>query len=249
MANRWGDTLEVRGSGSSLQVLAGTRSSNVVAIFTSADGGATLTPTVITVPGATNGVFGLGLAFGAGDTFWAKGDSATGLRLVSFDLAHGTGAVLRTYGSSAYLSNAIPIGVETNLNVLAAVSIENPDNLRLYNLADLNSGPYLVDQELFPTDNPNANGTGAVEFGGGRVFALDSNNGILALTLGAIPLPALGPITLLRNPNSVTLTWSNASTLQSATNVTGPYGDVTNATSGYTETNSSAVRKFFRLHN
>ena len=251
LPNRWGDTLNVRGAGNNIQVIAASRRSNVVAIFTTTDGGFTLTPTVVTVPDAPPGAFGIGVAFGRGDTFWGKGDQATGLRLVQFDLAQGTGVVLRTYGSAAYPASAIPIGVETNLNVLAAISIENPDNLRLYDVSDLESGPRLVDQELFPADNENVNATGAIDFGDGKVFALDSNNGIIALTLGAIPPPPAPPgrIDIVRNGAAVILTWTNTFTLQSATNVTGPYIDVNGAASGYSENTGSTAQKFFRLRN
>jgi hypothetical protein len=251
VSNRWGDTLNVRGSGNNIQVIAASRRSNVVAIFTTTDTGFTLTPTVITVPGAPNGAFGLGVAFGSGNTFWGKGDQGTGLRLVQFDLANGTGVVLRTYGSANYPANAIPIGVEPNLNVLAAISVENPDNLRLYDISNLASGPRLVDQELFASDNENINATGAIDFGDGKVFALDSNNGIIALTLGAIPPPPQPPgyINIARNGGSVTLTWTNIFILQSATNVTGPYLDVNGAASGYSENTGSATQKFFRLRN
>ena len=45
----------------------------------------------------------------------------------------------------------------------------------------------LLDQELFPIDNPNVNGTGAIAFGGNRVFALDSNHGLFAYTINLTP--------------------------------------------------------------
>jgi hypothetical protein len=245
--NRWGDTLAVRGSGNNIQILAGSRSSNVVALFTTTDGGQSFLPTIINVPEAPNGAFGLGLAFGEGNTFWGKGDGSTGLRQVSFDPVAGTGTVLHTFGAPGYPLSATSIAVETTRNILAAISVENPDNLRLYNLADLAGGLVLLDQELFPTDNPNTFATGAVAFGGGKVFALDSNNGIIALTLGSL-LPPPGAITIERNGNIVTLTWEGAGyVLQSADVVTGPYEDIPGVSSGYTEDITSFGNRFFRL--
>lgn len=248
-ANRWGDTLDVRGSGNDIQILAGTRNSNVVAILTTADGGAHFTSTAISVPTAPNGAFGLGVAFAGSDMFWGKGDGGTGLRLVQFDLAHGTGAVLRTYGVGSYAASAIPIAVETNLNLLASISIENPDNLRLYDLSDLEAGPRLVDQELFAADNDNTLATGAIDFGVGKVFALDSNNGIIALTLGSIPPAPPGRIAISRGAGGVTLEWLNNFVLQSATNVAGPYTDLTAPTNSYSESMTSEPQKFFKLRN
>jgi hypothetical protein len=248
IANRWGDTMDVRGSGNNIQIIVGARSSKWVTIFTTENGGMTFTAHPIEVSEAPNGAFGLGVAFGQGNTFWGKGDSSTALRLVQFDLATSNATVLRVYGSSTYYLGATAIGVEPSLGVLGAVSIENPDNLRLYNINNLDSGPFLVDQELFPTDSDNINGTGAVDFGDGRIYALDSNNGILALTLGNIPQPPPNRITITRNPGSVTLTWQGTATLQAADVVTGPYTDVPGATSGYTENTTGAAR-FFRLRN
>jgi hypothetical protein len=253
-ATRYGDTFDVRGQAgdNSLQILAGSRQGTNVVIFTTANGGSTLLSTVIKVPDAVSGAFGLSVSFGQGNTFWAKGDSETALRLVQFDLANGTGTVLRTFGSASYPLGATIMAVNTNLNVLAAVSLQNPDNLRLYDIGNLAGGPRLVDQELFATDNDNLFGTGAVDFGAGRVYALDSNNGLVAYTLGAIPPPpVLARINILRDGGSVTLTWDGNYILQSTTNL--PVGtnftDVVGATNGHTEAVNSALQKYFRLRN
>ncbi|HWH69048.1 MAG TPA: DUF4623 domain-containing protein, partial [Candidatus Sulfotelmatobacter sp.] len=82
---RWGDTLAVRGAGATTQILLGSRSSTNAALFTTTDG-ASFVLHPIKVADAPGGSFGLGIAFGTGDTFWGK---ATGLflRQVSFDLA------------------------------------------------------------------------------------------------------------------------------------------------------------------
>jgi hypothetical protein len=250
-AARWGDSFNLRGNtfDNSLQIIAGSRASNLVTIFTTADGGNTLISNVVRVPGAPNGAFGLSVSFGHSNTFWGKGDSSTALRLVQYDLANGTGVVLRTYGSASFALGATVVAFDPSRNVLAANSLENPDNLRLYDAADLDLGPRLVDQELFPRDNDNVNGTGAIDFSPDMVFALDSNNGIIAYTFGAIPPGPPGRITIVRNGGSVTLTWNGSYTLQSATLVTGPYNDVVGATSGYSENVSTAGEKYFRLRN
>ena len=217
------------------------------AIFTSADGGQTFTATSITVPDA-NGNFGLGIAFGEGDTFWGKGDLGNALRHVQFDLLTGMGTVLRTYTTAQFPATVQPIGVEVSRSLLGGVSIENPDNLRLYSIADLGSPPVLVDQELFPSDAPNINNTGAIDFGDGIIYALDSNNGLMALLLGDISTPP-GRITIVRDGDDVTLTWDGNFTLQSSTDIPGNFNDVTNGVNSYTESVTSASERYFRLRN
>jgi len=60
-----------------------------------------------------------------------------------------------------------------------------------------------------------------------------------------VPRPLLA---FARDRNNLILSWSGAFTLQSATNVTGTYVDVTGATSPYTN-NMTATRQYFRLRN
>lgn len=245
--NRWGDTFDVRGVSGDIQMLAGSRNGNVVAVFTTTDGGYTFVSHVITVADAPNGAFGLGLAFGAGDTFWGKGDGSNALLHVAFDLGTGTGTILHRYDNAAYPATAMALGVEPTRNVLASISVENPDNLRFYNIADLANAPVLLDQEAFATDNPNINATGAVDFGNNRVYALDSNNGLMALTLGDTSGP--GRLTVTRNATDVTITWAGNFTLQSASMLPGNFVDVTNGVTSYTEPVATAAQKFFRLRN
>jgi hypothetical protein len=182
---RCGDAIDVRGSGTDTQILIPSRNGKNVAVFTTTDG-AMFSHTVITVPDATDGNFGISVAFGAGNTFWGKAPGAS-LRHVEFDLAAGTGATLHNYAATNFPGSMAPIAVLPAENQLAAVSLDTPDNLQLYDIADLASLPVLVHQELFPSDNANANGTGAVDFGGGRVYALDSNNGIVAFEVKKSP--------------------------------------------------------------
>ena len=42
----------------------------------------------------------------------------------------------------------------------------------------------------FPLDLANANAVGSVDFGNGRVYALDANNGIIAFTVTQVPEPS-----------------------------------------------------------
>lgn len=203
---RWGDTLDVRGAGANTQVIIGSRSGTNVVVFTTANG-TTFTPNPVAVSGGANNMFGLGIAFGAGNTVWGKQNNSP-LRQASFNLAAGTGTVLQSFGPPPVVSGVAAIGISTNLNLLGGVALETPDNFQLYDLP-LSSAPSLIETNAFPADNPNANGTGAVDFGGNYVFALDSNNGLLALQILA-PVPPPGQFQLIaRLPDGhVHLVWS-----------------------------------------
>ena len=43
--------------------------------------------------------------------------------------------------------------------------------------------PLLLQETLFPEDNPNLNNTGAVAFGENTLYALDTNNGLIAFSI------------------------------------------------------------------
>jgi hypothetical protein len=75
------------------------------------------------------------------------------------------------------------IGTDATRTQLGGVSVETPDNFRLYRAADSAKDPELLDQEPFASDNPNptGGGMGAVAFGtNGTIYVLDSANGIKA---------------------------------------------------------------------
>jgi hypothetical protein len=89
-------------------------------------------------------------------------------------------------------------------------------------------------------NNPNINGTGTVAFdiAGGRIFSLDSNNGILALNYA--PRLYITP-----EVNGGVVTWTGPGTLQAAGTVTGTYTNVPGATSPYTNPEPGTL--FFRV--
>ena len=67
---RWGDTMAARGSGVNTQILLGSRGTNVALLTT--PNGTDFTATLIPVAGVPSSFAGYGIAFGAGNTFWAK---------------------------------------------------------------------------------------------------------------------------------------------------------------------------------
>jgi len=180
--------MDIRGSGANTQIILSSRNAKTAAVFTTADGLA-FTPVLITVEEASDGNFGLGIAFGDTNTFWGKATGAS-LRHVAFDLNTGNGETLHNYTATNFTANFGPLGVDPAHQWLGGVALDQPDNLCLFDLQNPANTPVLLDQQLFPTDNDNLNGTGAVDFGGGRLYALDSNNEILAF---AVKKPSLPP--------------------------------------------------------
>jgi hypothetical protein len=183
---RFGDTLAVRGSGENTELLLGSRSSTSFAIVTLS--GLTATSRIYLPADVTPGAFGLGIAFGPGNSVFA---SAAGQPVihVAFNPASGEATVARAYAASVIPNSVAHLAYDAARNLLAATALETPDNILLYSLADLDA-PVLLDQELLPVDNANVNGTGALGFGGNRLFALNSNNGIHAYTINLTPAVA-----------------------------------------------------------
>lgn len=132
---------------------------------------------------------------------------------MTYDPVAGTGDVTHFYSFSVVPSPVTAIGVETNLNFLAGLSIENPDNVQLYSISDLTTGPVLRDQELFSVKNPNGNLTGQACFDGTRLFVLDSNNGIKAFNIDTNFVANAAPYSItsvsVQGGNSLQLTWTS----------------------------------------
>ena len=245
---RIGDTMAVRGAGVNTEILCTFRNGTNACIFTTADG-VNFTPNIIYITNLVASIagtdpftgaspIGLGVSFGAGNTFWAKSTSYN-LRQISFDLTSGNGAVI---GSYAMPSTEAPIGVDPINGYAALIGVnETPMNLPIYDITTP-FGPTintLVDREVYGANNANGNGTGSVVFdvAGGRIFSLSSNSGILALTYA----PRLN---ITPAPHGATLSWTGPGTLQSSTNLLTGWSNAS-STSPYTST--AAAQLFFRV--
>lgn len=216
---RWGDSMAVRGAGADTQILLTPGSGTTVSLIKMSPDGVTLdqTPVVINATDSNplpNYTVPVGIAFGAGNSFWAKLVGSP-LRQIEFDPVVGFGSVSRYYSFAA--ANTVPtfvsaIAVDTNKQFLAGVAFENPDNVRLYSIADLDAGPVLRDQELFATDNANGNSLGAAIFGGDYLFALNSNNGIKAFLINTNyvpPVVSFAITSIAVREGTVVVTWQS----------------------------------------
>jgi hypothetical protein len=242
LTNRWGDTMAVRIGSSGHEILLGSRGTAVSILTPDFSDGSKF---LFDVPGASVGNFGWGLAWGEGDTIWGKGTGGDPLRHVLLDLNTFNSSVLGTF--STY-PNLRAVGVDTANKLLAGVSVETPDNLRLLDISDLSGDLLNVDTEFFATDNANGNGTGAVAFGPDRVYALDSNNGLLAMSLNTTCMPTRLNIT--RSGTDVVLSWTRPGFKLQAAEELGSPGSITWTTiavASPVSVSAASGMKFFRL--
>ena len=259
--DRWGDSMSVRGAGVNTQIILGSYNSNNVVLFTTTDG-ATFNPVLINVPGAPNAFAGLGIAFGAGNTFWAK-SSGYDLRQVSFDPVAGTASIIQDFATPSQIPSSLGgIGVDVSMNILAGTMFsDNPNDLQLYTLTTNAAPPTIFEQAFYATANANSQANAAVSLNGHRAYGLDVNNGIVALAYGTPPVPSLPSykITVVTGSNgSVSLTWQSVAghtyqvqyknSLDSTgwTNA-GSAISATGSTTSYTDTVTGTGTRFYRI--
>lgn len=209
--DRWGDTMAVRGSGPGTQILFGSYNGTNVALFTTPDG-VNFMPTLIAVQGGVPlGFASLGIAFGPGNTFYAKGGHNYNLREVSFDTNADTGTVLQSYTAGSQVPNDLTgLGVDVTNNVLGGVCYNDvPHDVQLYLLSGNANAPYLFEQDFMPASNPNSQENSVVTLKGGLGFALDVNNGIVAFSYSAPSAPAVTLTGVSYAPSNTVINWNN----------------------------------------
>lgn len=194
---RWGDNIEIRGSGNGTQILFGQGGSGIgnrIAIFTTVDGARNFTPTVATVTDLALGDSRGGVAFGIGDTFYAKNAGGRTLNYGKFDLNTASAAVTAKSMLPDSLSGYSPIGSSPERKLVAAINVNTaanpqtlPQNVYLFDVSDP-TNPVTLDIEPFVSPGiQNLNTSGAVDFANGKLVALDTNNGLRAYEV--IPEP------------------------------------------------------------
>ena len=214
--DRWGDNFAVRGAGANTQILLASKGTNV-ALLTTTDG-TNYTTSLIAITNATSGFTGNGITFSAGNTFWAK-SSGGNLWQIAYDPIALTGGVLFNYTQPGQIpSSMVGVGVDTALNIVAGIILsDSPDNLQLFQLTGTADGPVLFQQSFFASNNGNGNNNAAISMKSGRIYGLDVNNGILALSYGA---PAGTPPIIVTPPASQTV-YTNIRVLTFTVNVSG----------------------------
>jgi hypothetical protein len=246
---RWGDTLTVRGSGMSTEILLDSQLGNYAAILKPADPSmTTFTNAFMVVPSQNSPAFGStigrSLQFGSANTLWQK-RMGTPFRLSSYDLAGHSSVTVTNLGN--FTSTLGPVAQDFTRNLLVGIDFNGsgstPDSLDLYDMS-VPSAPLLIAQYSFPTNQQgNANFIGQALFAGNRVWALDGNNGLMAFTIGGPQLTIttvgsnlveswttnVGPLTLQATPSLASPSvWTNVGT----GSVSGSRYSVTNPPAG-----------------
>lgn len=214
VAGRFGDSLDVIGSGANTRVLAGNRNG-----FNATDSSvAILSPTDATfatfaAQGVTTGVPNghLGIAWQDDRTYWTKNNNTANstlgtpdtralLRQVTISGDPPAGSITSTLSSAPLTSSAV--GVNDALDLLGLVEYSTgtgAQNVHLYDITDPANVALLATRSAVTTatSNPNGNGIGVVDFGnpggtGDVLYAMSVNNGIVAYSV-VVPEPtALG---------------------------------------------------------
>jgi len=134
---RFGDSLDVRGSGDTTEILAASRNGNVVALIKPNADINLSTATGIVVANAPDGAFGLGVAFGEGNSFFGTSTSSL-LHLVNYETPAGAaqtpGTLVRSFTAQEVPMAVANISFLPGANFLAGITYENPDGVRLYKI-------------------------------------------------------------------------------------------------------------------
>lgn len=253
---RWGDTLAVRGAGLNTEILIGGYNSTNVVLFTTTDG-TSFTPNLIAVTNVPGGFSGQGIAFGDGDSFYAKSPGYL-LRKVAFNRATWTAGATLVY--STMPSTFDGIGVDVGANILGGVNFsDTPNDLQLYQLSGNANEPALFAQAFFGSVNVNSQDNAVTTLKGGQGFALDVNNGITAVSYGAPPAPATTITSVSYQAGTgTTLTWltfnNHTYQVQYRDSLTagnwadiGPATPATGATLSYLDGTATGAVRFYRV--
>lgn len=197
--SRWGDVLAVRGSGVNTEVLIATQNGTLAAILRPDDASmATFSHTALTTD-VPAGAIGYGLAFGAGNTFYGKAASSAGnpLYRLSYDRNAGTATTIHSFSSTEFPGRVASMTTLLSSNWLAAIDMSvgaNADLVRLYDISNPANPPAFLDRQVVAVwTNANNIFSGSVAFGSTNVYALNSDNGLVAFTIaeGSSALPPL----------------------------------------------------------
>ncbi len=174
----WGGSLDVRGTGENTQMLLDCGGS--IVSFLQTANGTTFTATALTTD-APAGAFAAGIVFGPGTRFWGK-DTNGPLREMQINLAARTATTIRSL-TNAPLTSLGAIEFDRVTGLLAGIN-PGTHEVALFDAFHASSPPVFLGCLPLPSASPNPTAQGALDFyPGGRLFVLESNNGLAAFDL------------------------------------------------------------------
>lgn len=182
---RTGDSFAVIGSGASTRIVASGSGHSGVALLTTADGSNFTLASSNTIAGVASGGFRLGIDFVNPNTVIGKQTGSTAIYTGDLTTSLGTTSAVLSAGEA-------PLAYDSTNSLLATVDI-NSNLVRLYNASNFSSLNLLSSLNNTTSFTANGNGTGDLAFGlfNGefRLYAMNSNNGIQAFRVVAVPEP------------------------------------------------------------
>ena len=203
-ANRYGEAIDVRGSGANTEIIASANGAAIVTIIKPVDDTMLVfTNTQIAVSGlGAAGDLTKGITFGPTNTFFGKNNGVTSIRFCRYDLAGGTATVLSSFSTTVGVA---PIDVDPANQLLVGVETANAATPHVLRVFDYSAGSL---SQVFSTNFPapgsnNGNFVGQVQIAGGRIFALDTQNGVVMLGYSINNTPA--PPSVTQQPPNTTI--------------------------------------------
>jgi hypothetical protein len=191
---RYGDAIDVRGSGINTEIIAstgGANSTNLIAVFRPTDASLnTFTVKSILISGVGLTDFAKGIGFAAGNRFIGKNSGNANLRLCTYDWDTATGALVSTYTVSTALTAVNMDPVNELVAGVATANATSPHQLIVY---DVSSGAavQLLATNFPPPGTAGANVVGGIDYYAGRIIGVDAKNGVrmLGVTVDNTPVP------------------------------------------------------------
>lgn len=226
---RWGDSFAARGFTTNAQFLMDAQNGTFSCLF-STDGSGSWTPNIFS-HSYTGAIIGRQITFGPTNTYFLKKkQTSTSTAPLPLNLMtaytdtpgdQGSATVISSVNEYRYQLGAMSVDISNNIGagIFFTTNSTSYDRLYLYDLSDPSTPLQIATYNgnltgngsaqqcyNFPiTHTANANFIGQVIIGGGKIFAIDANNGIIAVP----EFPPTKTVTVPPQPQKISVVSSN----------------------------------------